>query len=212
MRAVYAGLQAVAPQADIASDDVAERTHTWQLVERARADLEVAEDRSGLRGITPAGHVGAVPVINAREHELAEPLRQLHRAYAQAVREGEVPRARQELLESVLDSFVPKALGRSGSEEELRRSRSKLSEVMRRMVHVIADPSEGGAPLAPDSRAGQIWCELVRLKLAPVDEVNRRFTGREESEAGFELLIRIGRAGTSLYKAREDHELVCQQE
>jgi hypothetical protein len=118
MRAVYAGLQAVAPQADIASDDVAERTHTWQLVERARVDREVAEDRSGLRGITPAGHVGAVLVINAREHELAEPLRQLHRAYAQAVREGEVPRARQELLESVLDSFVPKALGRSGSEEE----------------------------------------------------------------------------------------------
>jgi hypothetical protein len=191
MQAVVRDLEGVARQADIASDDEVERARTWQLVEAARADL---------------------PGSRKEEHEFAEPLRRLQEIYTQAVEEGKVPPARQDLLDGVLSALIPEVLNQGGSEADLRRSRSKLSDLMSRMVHTVADPCEGGPPLSTESRAGQVWSELARVKLALVRDVNDRRFAQEEFDIGKDLLVRVGGAGTALCKARDNEELVRQQE
>ena len=192
MHGVLRDLEALARELDSSSQDEAERKRTWELVSQARRDLAAA-----------AG----------REHESSEdPLRRLRTMYDQAVGEGNVPPARRELLDGVMERLAAEVAAEGSSEGEIGLSRSRLSDLMRSMVHVIADPGEGGPPITPESRAGQVWSEIARLKLSLFQETNRPFIGNDEWRTGFDLLLRCSRAGTALYKSRDDDILVGRHE
>ena len=185
MRGVVRDLEALARELDSSSQDEAERKRTWELVSQARRDLAAA-----------AG----------REHESGwdGPFGQLRAMYERAVGEGKVPPPRQELLDAVMERLAPEIAVDSSSESDPGLSRSRLSDLMRSMVHVIADPSEGGPPITPESRAGRVWREIARLKLSLFQETNRPFIGNDEWRMGFDLLLRCSSAGTALYKSRDD--------
>ncbi|VVB87596.1 Nucleoside 2-deoxyribosyltransferase [uncultured archaeon] len=134
--------------------------------------------------------------------------KELLNVYNKEIANGKISETRKQSLDSILSQLDSMMQNEDNDIAGLTASRSRLTELMASMSHMIEDPSHGTPPLERDSRADAVWKRFSKLKLYLSQDVMRPHSGSEERATGMELFKQCAYADTFLHQHSGDDDTV----
>ena len=131
---------------------------------------------------------------------------QLLDVYRKDVAVGKVSDTRQQALDPVLSQLGRVLQRRPTDLASMTTQRSRLTELMASMSHLVEDTSHGVPTPPAGSRAEATWKRFSRLKLYLSRDLMRPHMASEERSCGMEIYKRCGYADTFLHQSGRDDD------
>jgi chromosome segregation ATPase len=132
LQAIVRDLESLALEADASSNNVAERARTWSSVSAAYFDLAAGDPELEYRASAARSRAEQLVPTTA-----ADQVEQLRSIFRESVEQGKVRSSREGLLEDVLAELTQQVQRTDNTEPDLRDVRSRLTELMKSMSHLV---------------------------------------------------------------------------
>lgn len=180
--------------------------------DRAIALLTQAENLSvrisELQGQIETRGGGAEAASSEPPPSPAELFGQLLSTYREEVGAGQVSESRQQAFDPVLSRLGELIQESPADLTGTTVQRSRLTDLMGSMSHLLGKTSHGAPAAAAGGRAEEVWKRFSTLKLSLSRDLMRPHMGSEERAAGMEIFKRCGHADTYLHRTELDEKSV----